>query len=133
MNLFVGILNDTISQVKNDKQEKVEESGLSDLVRMIRQVLANGGEAFSDKKMPVPQNDIMADLYTPQIDRLQHRVELLQRHVRELQKTFTMWDYFVAYMLYLQSMCWQQYDYESPYDGYDSFDSMDYDFETVYA
>ncbi|CAH1245386.1 PKD2 [Branchiostoma lanceolatum] len=57
MNLFVGILNDTISQVKNDRQEKVEESGLSDIVRMIRQVLANGGEAVSDKKLPVPQND----------------------------------------------------------------------------
>ncbi|XP_035692881.1 polycystin-2-like [Branchiostoma floridae] len=129
MNLFVGILNDTISQVKNDRQERAD--GLSDLVRMIRQVLTNGGEAISEKRITVAQNDIMADLYTPQIDRLQHRVELLQRHVQELQKTFTMWEYFVSY---LRSMNWQQpYIYQSSLDGYDSWDSLDYDFETVYA
>ncbi|KAI8513996.1 hypothetical protein Bbelb_083200 [Branchiostoma belcheri] len=136
MNLFVGILNDTISQVKNSgRREDVEESGLSDLVRMIRQVLTNGGEAVPDKKMTVVQNvneprdhrkwdiwdrqvfpkDIMADLYTPQIYRLLHRVELLQRHVRELQKTFTMWDYFLDY---LQSINYLDYIFTPPTDVY---------------
>ncbi|XP_078693718.1 polycystin-2-like [Branchiostoma floridae x Branchiostoma belcheri] len=133
MNLFVGILNDTISQVKNSgRRENVEESGLSDLVRMIRQVLTNGGEAVPDKMMTVVQNDIMADMYTPQIYRLQHRVELLQRHVRELQKTFTMWDYFLDY---LQSINYLECIFQPPTDVYydDISDSMDYDLDTVYA
>ncbi|KAI8494545.1 hypothetical protein Bbelb_277710 [Branchiostoma belcheri] len=160
MNLFVGILNDTISQVKNSgRRENVEEPGLSDLVRMIRQVLSNGGEAVPDKTITVVQNvndprdhtkwgirgrqvfpkvsrnaecsrDIMADLYTPQIYRLLHRVELLQRHVRELQKTFTMWDYFLAY---LQSINYMDYIFTLPTDVYydDSGDSMDYDLDTL--